>query len=1532
MCCLLSGSCPHSCVCAYDLTDCVAQNPHEKYDAYASGPEGGLMKVQVVLHSIMENGCNDYACGFIDDACLHSGITMLNEDLRATHGGHDAGIEFVLASKDPNGNPTSGILRHRNTKWFTQSKCNSGGFWTQKWDQSRYVNIFLRKPLSTTSGLTLLGYATLAWHAGSSTDGVHVLWNRWGECTQSGDSGSTTTHELGHYLGLLHTFEPNDGTCPPRQAPLCHMTGDLICDTTTESEIHFGCGLTHSCGSEDPVSNWMTYSNGECMDHFTLEQVRRMRCSLRTYRLGIIINTQSMPPSPPIPAVAPAPIPTRSEAPCLCKHRWSWGSGACQDQYGCSESAVCATTGGGLAGAAAWCKVQNHGCATEMPGGWSVCNPAWPLGACFDDDSWEVTVGGTPFSCFWFEKNDPTCTEYEDNGQMQRCPKTCTDCSPPPAMCPCAPPSPSLPPRNCSTQPDLQELLPALNLVPHSSRDAVAFANSTDVESPLLLPLRAPSTSGSIVPYLGGVEQTSSEFSVGPLRVASVRSVLRTPTVYEPSDRMHDRERVIVAIQAFDASGSTEVLKSGLSVTVTLSKAGESSVVQGCAQPAFATGMATCYAQLPAGWFNPSGVGSADVMVALRYSGDVSDAARTPLMAVTLAQGVSHSSLSSSGMTMTLPTSPRFPGDQFDVSVTASLIGVEYGMQGWTVVLHYASSALRMVSRSIDGIWGAAAPDESSGYLKLICNAPADNVHTNPLVRGSDIPIMRIRFEVMGGASVGGHEISLSVVSMINFGGNLFVENEAALALDHRDGGHPAGQLMVVSDETRGLFAYAAGGRAPWLNSAPLTGRAAPIGGIDVTARTVALRPHGPPDVAPAGGSSCSSSAPTIVSVSGCTVSLLASAPSGGGVMVTVRAAGFDVSVALVVWHPESVSIEAESSTLYLLLGCSARYEWTRVRARAGGLDVTPLLEVGDLQVMASASTSLRLVWVGNAVFAEGVASGTGTIGLTFQPSVTHSITVSSEPVAVASLIAHVVTSSQLQVSRPNAGTVIPTYSFSQKLNTEGDDGEVIAVAMTESGATLAPLPTDELWLTPLTTSLRVSENSSTRIVVNVGAVRESGCSLLRVDWRVCEALNTTVRPYVALDLPSPTGVRIISTSHPRLAPADDIATMSGISEATRTTLTVIVDFEDPETGATSTGDFSSDKRMTLSTDSSCGAVSGNEVTTASDDAGCSGQSMIVVTATVRFGDVELASPPMTIPLVRYASMKLSFHAYPQGPLDVITLRNVQCTSVYQRARPQVVATLSTMEQRDVTAQSEFVSSAAGVVRVESGDSVVSGLSIGNASMTASFHGASDIATLSVVDEVSNVQSITLTSDAGSTLYGSIGNIFDTRVRVQLSDGTVYPDAHSLSWLTAATMLSYSSDTAQAVSVDGVGRMTLLKNHHSQVSISVQTQCTPTISATGLLVAPNLQAGMNDVDLGQNVGLQFQPTSSSLLVPVLVNVGARKLRTFGIALRFDETKLRAASWAEVRLTWVCSLACRGVALPRTYSKAHARGSATPPFP
>lgn len=85
-------------------------------------------------------------------------------------------------------------------------------------------------------------------------------------------------HEMGHLLGLLHTFESNCNEslpCPGGQAP-CHCTGDFICDTpvTTDSLM---------CGVDTMAMNYMSYADSwSCRNSFSTEQVKRMRAYLAT--------------------------------------------------------------------------------------------------------------------------------------------------------------------------------------------------------------------------------------------------------------------------------------------------------------------------------------------------------------------------------------------------------------------------------------------------------------------------------------------------------------------------------------------------------------------------------------------------------------------------------------------------------------------------------------------------------------------------------------------------------------------------------------------------------------------------------------------------------------------------------------------------------------------------------------------------------------------------------------------------------------------------------------------------------------------------------------------------------------------------------------------------------------------------------------------------------------------------------------------------------------------------------------------------
>ncbi len=250
--------------------DSDSTNPTGDYDP------GQAYLVEVWVH-VIENLAGTE--GDVPDSQVHAQIAILNEDFRSILGtlgenGNDAALYFKLA----------GITRSNNDTWY-----NDGGAYydTLAVDPHNYLNIY------TNSASGNLGYVPQlptdlppgGGFVGSNADRVVILWESFGR-----DSpfvpyhlGRTTTHEVGHYFGLEHPFCCGCGTATP---PACNTSGDLICDTNPDATSHFGCpaGAT-SCGSFPvPIDNYMEYTDDDCMEEFTVEQRRRMRCALLHYR------------------------------------------------------------------------------------------------------------------------------------------------------------------------------------------------------------------------------------------------------------------------------------------------------------------------------------------------------------------------------------------------------------------------------------------------------------------------------------------------------------------------------------------------------------------------------------------------------------------------------------------------------------------------------------------------------------------------------------------------------------------------------------------------------------------------------------------------------------------------------------------------------------------------------------------------------------------------------------------------------------------------------------------------------------------------------------------------------------------------------------------------------------------------------------------------------------------------------------------------------------------------------------------------
>jgi len=138
----------------------------------------------------------------------------------------------------------------------------------------------------------ILGYATFpdefAWWP--KDDGVVVLASSLPGVAPSSpyNGGDTATHEVGHWLGLYHTFQ---GGC----AKNAKKGGDMVADTAAEKTPNFDTctGLRNTCKGKsgamkgnDPVKNFMDYSDDACMDSFTAGQATRMLKQYITYRLG----------------------------------------------------------------------------------------------------------------------------------------------------------------------------------------------------------------------------------------------------------------------------------------------------------------------------------------------------------------------------------------------------------------------------------------------------------------------------------------------------------------------------------------------------------------------------------------------------------------------------------------------------------------------------------------------------------------------------------------------------------------------------------------------------------------------------------------------------------------------------------------------------------------------------------------------------------------------------------------------------------------------------------------------------------------------------------------------------------------------------------------------------------------------------------------------------------------------------------------------------------------------------------------------
>ncbi len=257
-----------------------------------------IATIPVVIH-VIHNGEAIGEESNISDAQVLSQVQVLNADFRRLNAdtintpmefldrASDPGIEFVLAKQDPEGLPTTGIIRTKGSRTSWRSSNHTELASLSFWPSEDYFNIWV-----TNLATPLLGYAQFPIseldgldesNVDPNVDGV-VIGHRYFGSEEIGDfpiltspfnGGRTTTHEIGHFFGLRHVW-----------GDVLDLAGcqvdDFVADTPLSNSNYLGCAdhPQSSCGSVDMTSNYLYFSDDACMNLFSLGQTERMRVIL----------------------------------------------------------------------------------------------------------------------------------------------------------------------------------------------------------------------------------------------------------------------------------------------------------------------------------------------------------------------------------------------------------------------------------------------------------------------------------------------------------------------------------------------------------------------------------------------------------------------------------------------------------------------------------------------------------------------------------------------------------------------------------------------------------------------------------------------------------------------------------------------------------------------------------------------------------------------------------------------------------------------------------------------------------------------------------------------------------------------------------------------------------------------------------------------------------------------------------------------------------------------------------------------------
>lgn len=259
--------------------------------------------IPVVFHVFHDNGV-----GNISYEQIQSAMKMINDDFRRTNDDAvdtrsmflpyavDSEIEFRLAQVDPDGNCTNGVVRINDPSASHDAGNNVKPL--SRWPSNQYFNIWVVNDIES-SGVPgiILGYAQFPGSGSWNTYGVVIRNDRIGTVGTATSGDRTLTHEIGHCLNLLHTFQSGCGSN-------CQSSGDRVCDTPPVDHSTQPCDLTQNqCSNDasgnsvyntdvvDQIENYMSYN--DCQNMYSNGQKTRMQNALNNFNTLVQLTSST---------------------------------------------------------------------------------------------------------------------------------------------------------------------------------------------------------------------------------------------------------------------------------------------------------------------------------------------------------------------------------------------------------------------------------------------------------------------------------------------------------------------------------------------------------------------------------------------------------------------------------------------------------------------------------------------------------------------------------------------------------------------------------------------------------------------------------------------------------------------------------------------------------------------------------------------------------------------------------------------------------------------------------------------------------------------------------------------------------------------------------------------------------------------------------------------------------------------------------------------------------------------------------------